>query len=174
MDRTLQAAVRLDVVSDLVRIDVRGYLTQESRPALAHIIQRIRHMGVTAHIRVDLFRALTVESAALSGLCKDLNAIDGGASGVSLAMMPSGGNTNPRGGTRIKTLEIAGDFVASMGPSGSRPLADYSYDELLAASDSVFGMLDDPEAIRGSDLLAEYNAIGSEIARREAHRGLHE
>ena len=81
MDQTLQAHVKLDVVSDVVRISVRGSLTQASRPSLMQIIQRIRRMGIISHIRVDLGLAAFVESAALAGLRNDLNAIDGGASG---------------------------------------------------------------------------------------------
>ena len=77
MDQSLQAHVKLDVTSDVVRIDVRGSLTQASRPSLMQIIQRVRRMGITAHIRVDLGRAAFVESAALAGLRNDLNAIDG-------------------------------------------------------------------------------------------------
>ena len=96
MDRKLHALVKLDVAADVVRIDVRGSLNQESRPALVHVIRRIRRMGVTAHIRVDLSQAAFVESPALVGLRNDLNAIDGGssdgdtstASGVSLEFMP--------------------------------------------------------------------------------------
>jgi hypothetical protein len=67
-----------------------------------------------------------------------------------------------------KTLEITGEFAASIDPLGSGPLAEYSDDELLAASDSVFGMLDDPAAIAGTELLARYDAIGMEISRRES------
>lgn len=151
MDRKLHALVKLDVTSDVVRIDVRGSLNQESRPALMLVIRRIRRMGITTHIRVDLSRAAFVESTALVGLRNDLNAIDQGSEGgVS------------------KTLEIIGESAASIDPSGSGPLAQYSDDELLAASDCVFGMLDDPAAIAGTELLARYDAIGVEISRRES------
>ena len=76
MDQSLQAHVKLDIVSDVVRIDVRGSLTHASRPSLMQIIQRVRRMGITSHIRVDLGGAAFVESAALAGLRNDLNAID--------------------------------------------------------------------------------------------------
>lgn len=165
MDRKLQALVKLDVVSDVVRIDVRGNLTQDSRPALVHVIRKIRRMGIKSHIRVDLFRALHVESAALAGLRNDLNAIDGGATGVSLELIQHGSHHHHDNGAQA--LEITGEFLASIDPSGSQPLAKYSDDELLAASDSVFGMLDDPAAVTGSELLAQYEAIGMEIERRE-------
>jgi hypothetical protein len=68
------------------------------------------------------------------------------------------------------------DFTALTNPSelsealqaaGLRPLSDYSSDELLAASDSVFGLLDDPAGHSGQELLARYDAIVQEIARRE-------
>ena len=94
MDQSLQAHVKLDVVSDVVRIDVRGSLTQASRPSLMQIIQRVRRMGITAHIRVDLGRAAFVESAALAGLRNDLNAIDGGSAGSEIAGMPAPGGVS--------------------------------------------------------------------------------
>jgi hypothetical protein len=186
MDRKLQALVKLDVVSDVVWIDVRGSLTQDSRHALVHIIRRIRRMGIRSHIRADLSRALFVESAALSGLRNDLNAIDGGAAGVSLEMMPLGadrngdstrdsnGHVKESSETAFQTVEISGELVASIDPTGFRTLAKYSDEELLAASDSIFGMLDDPEAVKGSELLAQYDAIGVEIARREGNGKLQE
>ncbi|MBT2537525.1 hypothetical protein [Arthrobacter sp. ISL-69] len=175
MDRKLRALVKLDVTSDVVRIDVRGSLNHDSRPALVMVIRRIRRMGITAHIRVDFSLAAFVESAALVGLRNDLNAIDGGASeggvstgsGVSLDFMPRRDDLASDSGAGSRTLEITGEFAASIDPSGCGPLAQYSDDELLAASDSVFGMLDDPAAIAGTELLARYDAIGLEISRRE-------
>jgi len=176
MDRKLHALVKLDVTSDVVRIDVRGSLNQESRPALLLVIRRIRRMGITSHIRVDLSQAAFVESPALVGLRNDLNAIDQGGSeggvsagsGVSLDFMPRREDFAGDDALFSKTLEITGEYAASMDPSGSGPLAKYSDDELLAASDFVFGMLDDPAAIAGSELLARYDAIGREISRRES------
>ena len=53
-----------------------------------------------------------------------------------------------------------------LGGLGARPLTDYSDDELLTASDSIFSLLDTPDALAGSDLLARYNDIGEEISRR--------
>ncbi|MDQ0076272.1 hypothetical protein [Arthrobacter oryzae] len=176
MDRKLHALVKLDVTSDVVRIDVRGSLNNDSRPALVMVIRRIRRMGITAHIRVDFSHAAFVESAALVGLRNDLNAIDGGASeggvstgsGVSLDFIPQRDDLASDSGAGPRTLEITGEFAASIDPSGCGPLALYSDDELLAASDSVFGMLDDPAAIAGTELLARYDAIGREISRRES------
>ncbi|WP_458113135.1 hypothetical protein M1D88_03005 [Arthrobacter sp. R1-13] len=168
MDRKLQALVKLDVVSDVVRIDVQGNLTQDSRSALVHVIRRIRRMGIKSHIRVDLFRAMHVESAALAGLRNDLNAIDGGATGVSLELIQRGLDSHQDSDNDAQALEVTGEFLASIDPSGSHPLAKYSDDELLAASDSVFGMLDDPASVTGSELLAKYEAIGMEIERRQS------
>lgn len=178
MDRKLHALVKLDVTSDVVRIDVRGSLNHDSRPALVLVIRRIRRMGITAHIRVDLSRAAFVESVALVGLRNDLNAIDGGASdggvstgsGVSLDFTPRRDDVASDSGAGSRTVEITGEFAASIDPSGCGPLAQYSDDELLAASDSVFGMLDDPAAIARTELLARYDAIGLEISRRESAR----
>jgi hypothetical protein len=133
-------------------------------------------MGLTAHIRVDLSQAAFVESPALVGLRNDLNAIEGGgcdgglsaASGVSLEFMPQPAALAADTGAGLKTVEITGEFAASIDPSGCGPLAQYSDDELLAASDSVFGLLDDPAAIAGTELLAQYDAIRMEISRRES------
>ncbi|WLQ08551.1 hypothetical protein [Arthrobacter oryzae] len=176
MDRKLHALVKLDVAADIVRIDIRGSLNQDSRPALVHVIRRIRRMGLTAHIRVDLSRASFVESPALVGLRNDLNAIDGGTSdggiaagsGVSLEFMPRPVAPAADAEAGLKTVEITGEFAASIDPSGCGPLAQYSDDELLAASDCVFGLLDDPAAIAGSELLGQYDAIGRELTRRES------
>lgn len=175
MDRKLNALVKLDVTADVVRIDVRGSLSQESRPALVYVVRRIRRMGITSHIRVDLSRAAFVESSALAGLRNDLNAIDGGAtaegvstgSGVSLEFLPGRGGSGAVAGTSLPSAAFTGEFTASIDPTGFRPLAGYSDDELLAASDFVFGMLDDPAALAGTELLAQYDAIGREISRRE-------
>ena len=78
MDHSLMPTSNSMTASDIVRIDVRGSLTQASRPALVQTIQRVRQMGISSHIRVDLGRAVFVESSALAGLRDDLNAIDGG------------------------------------------------------------------------------------------------
>jgi hypothetical protein len=176
MDQTLQAHVKLDVVSDVVRISIRGSLTQASRPSLMHIIQRIRRMGIISHIRVDLGLAAFVESAALAGLRNDLNAIDGGASGSEVAGMPAPGGVSLEltahrdDSAALPPLDMAGEFTASIDPSGTRKLNRFSDDELFAASDSVFGLLDDPADMARSELLATYDEIGMEISRREVGR----
>ena len=171
MDRKLHALVKIDVAADLVRIDVRGSLTQDSRPALVSVIRRIRGMGINANIRVDLSHAALVESPALASLRNDLNAIDGGSipasSAVSIDLMPRLDHPADVGGQAWRTLEIPGNVAASVEPMESGLLAQLSDDELLAASDSVFGKLDDPAGVAGTDLLAQYDAIGRELSRRE-------
>lgn len=176
MDQTLQAHVKLDVVSDVVRISVRGSLTQASRPSLMHVIQRVRRMGIISHIRVDLGLAAFVESSALAGLRNDLNAIDGGSAGSETAGMPAPGGVSLEltmhrdDSAALPTLDMSGEFLASVDPSGTRRLTRFSDDELLAASDSVFGLLDDPADMARSELLATYDEIGIEISRREVGR----
>jgi hypothetical protein len=59
-----------------------------------------------------------------------------------------------------------GDSEPSLAPLAIRPLEEYSDAELFAASDEVFSLLDDPEALGGPDLLGRYNDIGQEILRR--------
>ena len=176
MDLSLQAHVKLDVVSDVVRIDVRGSLTQASRPMLMQIIQRVRRGGITSHISVDLGRAAFVESSALAGLRNDLNSVDDPGAGTEIAgQLASGGVSleltpkadDPAG---LPALDMSGEFQASINPSGTRQLARLSDDELLAASDSVFGLLDDPADMARTELLATYDAIAMEISRREVGR----
>jgi hypothetical protein len=174
MDQTLSARVKLDLASDVVRIDVRGNLTQDSRPSLMRVIRRVRHMGIRSHIRVDLGLATFVESSALAGLRDELNAIGGTSSqgdwagaaapraGVSLELNPQQNDA-----AVLQPLDLSGDLLASVDTSSERPLTRYSDDELLAASDSVFGMLDDPAELAPTELLASYDEIGLEISRRE-------
>lgn len=181
MDRKLHALVKLDVVTDVVRIDVRGSLNEESRPSLVHIIRRVRRMGVRSHIRVDLSAAAFIESTALASLRKDLNAIAGAAlpgsddAGVSLELTARAQGVSRAAGAGERALAITdagfsdepdGETSASFWALGGRPLAEFSDDELLAASDSIFALLDTPETFAGSDLLARYNDIGQEISRR--------
>ena len=176
MDTSLNARAQLDIASDVLRIDVRGSLTQHSRPALMQLIQRVRRMGITSHIRVNLGHAAFVESSALAGLRNDLNAIDGAAAlvdaagalpssaGVSLELSPSVRTA----ATALPSLDLSADFTASIDTSGTRPLNVFSDAELLAASDSVFGLLDNPADMARSQLLATYDEIGLEISRRQA------
>ncbi|HJW00223.1 MAG TPA: hypothetical protein VJ617_14125 [Arthrobacter sp.] len=184
MDRKLHALVTRDVLTDTVRIDIRGNLNEESRPTLMHMIRRVREMGILSHIHVDLSRAAFVESPALAGLRNDLNAIDGASlpgvagGGVSLILTPPADAAPLEESVSELSLAITdelmdgfadtaeGEAPAPVDPMFGRPLADYSDDELLAASDSLFALLDEPEAFAGSDLLARYNEIGQELSRR--------
>jgi len=59
-------------------------------------------------------------------------------------------------------LELAG-----LGAWGGRALQEYSDEELLLASDTLFTLLDNPGAFAGSDLLGRYEDIGREITRRQ-------
>lgn len=179
MDTSLNAHAKLDIASDVLRIDVRGSLTQLSRPALMQLIQRVRRMGITSHIRVNLGNAAFVESSALAGLRNDLNAIDGAAALVDTAgALPSSAGVslelNPYLETAVAalpSLDLSADFTASIDTSGTRPLNVFSDAELLAASDSVFGLLDNPADMARSQLLATYTEIGLEISRREVGPG---
>lgn len=175
MDQTLHAHVRLDIASDLVLVDVRGSLTRESRPSLREIIRRIREMGITSRIRVDLGHAAFVQSSALAGLRHDLNATAGVTSAVGVLPLENSVSleVGPRTGDAVEvleTLDLSEGLGASLGSPGRGPLARYSDDELFAASDSVFGMLDTP-AITRPELLASFDAISLELGRREGVNG---
>lgn len=191
MDRVLNALVNLDVAADVVRIDVRGTLNQDSRPALFHTIGRVRRMGISTHIRVDLSQAALVQSAALAGLRSDLNAIDTNTlpgiygAGVSLNFTPAGdaGASLPAADPLLIPIEGFAGVSEDPGTPGAgglppvpaspleelcgRPPEEYTDAELLTASDSLFALLDNPEAFAGSDLLGRYNDIGCEILRRQ-------
>ena len=192
MDRKLHALATRDVLTDTVRIDIRGSLTGETRPALVNLVRRVRALGIPSHIHVDLSRAAYVESAALAGLRNDLNAIDGATlpgmagSGVSLVLTPPADAAPREAGANELSLAITDELTDSFAASAEgdahapldrmfgRPLAEYSDDELLTASDSIFALLDEPEAFAGSDLLARYNEIGQELARRNPLGGLYD
>lgn len=175
MDTSLNAQTTLDVTADIFRIDVRGSLSQDSRPDLMRLIQRVRRMGITSHIRVYLGRAEFVESAALAGLRRVLNVIDGaaalvdsagalpGSAGVSVDLNPHPDSA----AAALPSIDLSADLVAPVHASDPRPLNVYSDDELFAASDSLFGLLDNPATMARSQLLASYDEIGLEISRRE-------
>jgi hypothetical protein len=181
----LNATTSRDDVTDTVRIDVLGSLDEASRPALVYMIQRLRSTGVQSHVSVDVSRAARVESTALAGLREDLNAMEGApgtlGGGVSLmltgvdAEQPAENTVVPlRDITDVLEAELAaavetgrrGVSEPSLVPLAIRPLEEYSDEELFAASDEVFSLLDDPEALGGPDLLGRYNDIGQEILRR--------
>lgn len=181
MDHTLNARISIDVPSDVVRIDVLGSLDLQSRTVLIHMIGRVRRMGIRSHIRVDLSRAELVASNALAGLRNDLNAMDAltlpgiyGA-GVSIEISPGpdapataeplklDGGGEPGSAARL----AAGLPAAYLHELCGRPLADYADHELLAASDVLFSLLDNPDALAGADLLGRYNDVGQEIHRRQ-------
>lgn len=177
MDQTLHPRVKLDIALDVVRIDIRGSLTQDSRPSLMQIIQRVRRMGITSRIHVHLGRAAFVESSALAGLRNDLNAVGGGVPAGTSGGLPIGAGVslelNPHDdgpAAELEPLELPTDLAASLDTSGTGPLTSYSDDELLAASDSVFGLLDNPADMARSELLASYEEIGLEISRRQVGR----
>ena len=191
MDRALDALVDLDVSADIVRIEIRGTLRHGTRAELVHIIRRVRRMGIRCRICVDLSQAALIESAALSGLRNDLNALDTNSlpglpsAGVSLQLASASYDRNAEGPSTRQPLLRDDDVTGLFTGSGDfaeglpqlpvisfeflygRPLAEYSDEELLNASDSVFALLDNPQAFDGADLLGRYNDIGLEIIRRQ-------
>lgn len=197
MDRALNAFVNLDVPADIVCIDVRGSLNQDSRPGLVQIIRRIRKTGIRSHIRVELSRAAMVESLALAGLRSDLNAIDTSilpgtyGAGVSLDLSPAGVEWAAAPEQALTLLDgfsagavldngAVGYPAAAPGDAGilpldltefevlcGRALQEYTDEELLLASDALFTLLDNPAAFPGLDLLARYDDIGHEMLRRQ-------
>lgn len=189
MDRSLNAFVNLDVPADTVHIDVLGALNQDSRPELVHIIRRVRRMGIQSHIKVELSQAAVVESSALAGLRTDLNGIDASTlpavmtGGVSLNFSSTAeGWDSPRSaGQPLAISQMPAEPGETPVPCGlagiplelsglealfGRALEEYSDEELLMASDSLFALLDSPDAFAGSDLLGCYRDIGQELLRR--------
>jgi len=183
----LKARASRDELTNTMRIDVLGSLDRASRPSLVHMIHDLRSSGVHSHVRVDLSQAVLVESTALAGLRKDLNAMEGApgtaGNGVSLALTGDEAARQPEDSANAQHTGIRDglddEFAAASENSPlhvvshpslvalpDRPLEEYSDDELFAASDAVFSLLDDPGTVRGADLLGQYNDIGQEIGRR--------
>jgi hypothetical protein len=175
MDNHLDSHVNVDRSARTVRIDIRGCLARKSRPDLLQEIQRIRRLGITYPITVDLSRAAFVESSALAGLRMDLNAQDcclqgpssAAGPGVSLVVLAGSGQDMVESRTDLAVLPYSSQPAIAAGSTAFRPLSSYSSPELLAASDAVFGMLDDPAGRCGNELLAQYEAICEELSRRE-------
>lgn len=193
MDNQLNSRLDIDRSASAVRINIRGSLTQASRPDLLREIQCVRAMGITFPITVDLSCAAFVESSALAGLRVDLNAqamnaqamnaqamnsqdknaqdsglqdVFAAAAGVSLVLMAGSGQGAAAGGSPT-ALPYPSQPAVVPAPLSLRPLSSCSSAELLAASDSIFELLDDPSGRCGNELLAQYEAIGEELARRE-------
>ncbi len=175
MDNHLDSHVNVDPSAKTVRIAVRGSLARASRPDLLQEIQRIRGLGITYPITVDLSRAAFVESSALAGLRIDLNAQDcclqgpssAAGPGVSLVVMAGSGQDMAESGTNLAVLPDSSQQAIAPVSTAFSPLTSYSSPELLAASDAVFGLLDDPAGRCGNELLAQYEAICEELSRRE-------
>lgn len=175
MDNHLEPLVNVDPSAKTVRIDIRGTLSPASRPDLLQEIQRIRRMGITHPITVDLSRAAYVESSALAGLRIDLNAQDArmqglssaAVPGVSLVVMAGSGQGMAEVGADLPVLPYPSQSAIAPASAAFRPLSSYSSPELLAASDAVFRRLDDPAGHCGNELLAQYEAICEELSRRE-------
>jgi hypothetical protein len=64
-------------------------------------------------------------------------------------------------------LPYPAQLTAALEAAGVRPLSNYSSEELLAASNSLFELLDDPAGHSGTELLAQYDAICRELDRRD-------
>lgn len=186
MDRSLHALVTRDVLTDTVRVDVRGSLNGASRPSLVHLITLIRGMGIPSHICVDLSGAALVESGALAGLRIVLNALDQGSftgvagAGVSLVLSGTADGAPQTGGSGGQVLVLTdvltdGPPAAQLNSGGAALLAQgftgYTDDELFTASDSIFALLDNPGTLGGPDLLGRYKDVGEEISRRKLLRG---
>lgn len=182
MDRSLHALVTRDVLTDTVRIDVRGILNGESRPSLVNLIMRIRGMGIPSHIRVDLSMAALVESVALAGLRNVLNAMDeasaNGVAGAGVSLVLSGTADGPSqavgyGGQLLVFTDEAAEtqIIPAAAPLPGQLFTAYTDDELFTASDSLFALLDNPVTLGGSDLLGRYKDVGEEISRRKLLSG---
>jgi hypothetical protein len=175
MDNQLDSHVNVDRSARTVRIDIRGSLARASRPDLLQEIQRIRRLGITYPITVDLSRAVFVESSALAGLRTDLNAQDdclqgmssAAVPGVSLVVMAGSGQEIAEFREDLAVLPYSSQPTIAPTSAAFRPLSSYSSPELLAASDAVFGLLDEPSGHCGNELLAQYEAICEELNRRE-------
>src|SRR5688500_2023296 len=64
-------------------------------------------------------------------------------------------------------LPYPAQLTAALEAAGIRPLSNYSSEELLAVSNSLFERLDDPARHSGNGPLAQYDAIRRELDRRD-------
>jgi hypothetical protein len=87
--------------------------------------------------------------------------------GVSLVVMAGSGQGMADAGAGLAVLPYSSTPTIAPASAAYRPLSSYSSPELLAASDAVFRLLDDPAGHRGNELLAQYEAICEELSRRE-------
>jgi hypothetical protein len=70
-------------------------------------------------------------------------------------------------GADLAVLPYPSQPAIAQASAAFRALSGYSSPELLAASDAVFRLLDDPAGRCGNELLAQYEAICEELSRRE-------
>jgi hypothetical protein len=166
VDHQLQAIISLDVPWDTVHVDIDGSLTRVTRSSLLKVTERIRKLRVSSHIRVHLGSAAFVESATLSGLRTDLEAI-----------VRRAGDRPGHGRVSLETRsrEIAATTRHARTGITLRParLDDFTKVDLLTASDFLFAWLDDAHGCPGTDvsaMLALYEHIGQEISRRTSTR----
>ena len=146
-------------------------------PRHVQLIQRVRRMGITSHIRVDLG---TPPSWILgpAGLRNDLNAIDGAAASSTPAgpcRAPHGVSLEPtptwNAVAALPSLDLLGGLHGVDRHLRDPPADVFSDAELLAASDSAFGLLDKPGGTPAPlQLLGDPTPIGLEISRGEVGR----
>jgi hypothetical protein len=117
MDNQLNPLIKIDDAAGTARIDVRGSLTQATRPELMHQIQRVRRMGISSPITVELSHAAFVESSALAGLRFDLNAIDAGTRQAAAAAGRPGVFLEVMSTREHAVAESRPDFTALTNPA---------------------------------------------------------
>ncbi|WP_163164711.1 hypothetical protein [Arthrobacter sp. Alg241-R88] len=115
-----------------------------------------------AGVSLDLSPAGNEWAAASGSAGQPLTILDGFPVGAVADISALGYPAAAPGEAGIPPLDLTGLEVLC-----GRTLQEYSDEELLLASDTLFTLLDNPAAFPGSDLLARYDDIGQEMLRRQ-------
>ena len=115
-----------------------------------------------AGVSLDLSPAGDDWAAAPNPAVQPLMILDGFSTAAVADLEDDGYAAAAFGEVEVPLMDLTGFEVLC-----GRALHDYSDEELLLASDTLFTLLDNPAAFPGSDLLARYDDIGQELLRRQ-------
>jgi hypothetical protein len=167
----------VQIIRRIRRMGIRSHIRVElSRAALVE-------SSALAGLRQDLnaIDAGTLMGIHGAGVSLDLSPADGGSPDEGLLTVIDGFAVDSLAETdslaELDAIESAAAMpgfdealpleLPELGAWGGRALQEFSDEELLLASDTLFALLDNPGAFAGSDLLGRYDDIGREITRRQ-------
>jgi hypothetical protein len=167
----------VQIIRRIRRMGIRSHIRVElSRAALVE-------SSALAGLRQDLnsIDAGTLMGVHGAGVSLDLSPADNGSPDGELLTVIDGFSVDSIAETvsmaELDAIESAAAMpgldeappleLPGLGAWGGRALQEFSDEELLLASDTLFALLDNPGAFAGSDLLGRYDDIGAEITRRQ-------